>query len=146
LGDRYLLSTTQQASDIAALIAIYHAALRDAACPVQKPLLNRIVCTVANKEHKAQALAFFGDIFLATYGHWGHDNVADLDLNDRDYDKLNRELFIIGEPSECIERIHAYEDLGIGHIACLMNFGGADPEMADRSLRLFGEKVLPMFA
>jgi len=146
LGDRYLLSTTQRASGIAALVATYHAALRELDLGVKKPFLNRIVCIVANKQQKAQALKFFGDIFMAAYDHWGHDNVTALGSADRGYDDLNRELFIIGEPSECIEQIGAYEALGIEHIACLMNFGGADLEFADRSLRLFGEKVLPAFA
>lgn len=146
LGDHYLLSTTQRTSDIAALLATYHTALRALGRELNKPLLNRIVCTVPNKQRKTQALKFFGDIFLAAYSHWGHDNVTAADTADPDYDDMNRELFIIGEPSECIERIQAYEELGIGHIACLMNFGGAERDMADESLRLFGEKVLPTFA
>src|SRR5207244_4294685 len=28
-------------------------------------------------------------------------------------------------------------------IACLMNFGGPEPEAVERSMRLFGEKVMP---
>lgn len=146
LGDRYFISTTQRACDIASLVASYHGALRELGLELHKPLLNRIVCTVASKQQKAQALKFFADIFLAAYGHWGHDNVAALAGSDRKHEELNRELFIIGEPAECIDRIHEYEALGIGHIACLMNFGGCDLALADRSLRLFGEKVLPAFA
>ena len=146
MGDHYVLSTTQQANALPALLATYHAALRELGRELKKPLLNRIVCTVANKRRKAQALKFFGDVFLAAYSHWGHDNVTAMDTAERDYDGLNRQLFIIGEASECIERIQAYEEIGIGHIACLMNFGGAQRDMADESLRLFGEKVLPAFA
>jgi hypothetical protein len=36
------------------------------------------------------------------------------------------------------------EALGIGHIACLMNFGGPDLELVDRSMRLLGEQVMPL--
>jgi 2-polyprenyl-6-methoxyphenol hydroxylase-like FAD-dependent oxidoreductase len=34
----------------------------------------------------------------------------------------------MGEPSECIERLHEYAELGISEIACLMNFGNPDLE------------------
>ncbi len=44
-----------------------------------------------------------------------------------------------------IERTEGYEALGIGHIACLMNFGFPDLELASRSIRLFGGRVIPHF-
>jgi alkanesulfonate monooxygenase SsuD/methylene tetrahydromethanopterin reductase-like flavin-dependent oxidoreductase (luciferase family) len=59
---------------------------------------------------------------------------------------LSRELFVIGEPAECIDRIEAYADAGIAHIACLMNFGKPDLALVDRSMRLFGEQVIPHFS
>jgi alkanesulfonate monooxygenase SsuD/methylene tetrahydromethanopterin reductase-like flavin-dependent oxidoreductase (luciferase family) len=54
--------------------------------------------------------------------------------------------FIIGEASECIEQIDQYARMGIGHIACLMNFGNPDLKLVERSMRLFGERIIPHFA
>lgn len=42
--------------------------------------------------------------------------------------------------------ISSYREIGIGHIDCLMNFGGPECQVADRSIRLFGERVMPSFA
>jgi len=44
---------------------------------------------------------------------------------------------------ECVERLGRYQALGIGHIACLMNFGGPPLDLVERSMRLFGERVMP---
>jgi len=45
-----------------------------------------------------------------------------------------------------VERIHEDAELGISHIAYLMNFGRPEPALAEHSLRLFGEQVLPRCA
>ena len=66
-------------------------------------------------------------------------------LKDRVLDSVNEEHFIIGEPAECIETINKYIGLGIGEIACLMNFGGPDLDKVERSMKLFSEKVMPEF-
>ena len=53
--------------------------------------------------------------------------------------------FVIGEPAECIDTINEYIELGIGEIACLMNFGGPDLDKVERSMKLMSEKVMPEF-
>ncbi len=60
-------------------------------------------------------------------------------------DTAQGRLVIIGEPSECVEQITMYRELGIGHIACLMNFGRPPLDFVDASLRRFGKDVLPHF-
>lgn len=146
LGDRYIISTTQRIAQIPALIAIYHGALRARGAATRKPFLNRIVCAVGSAREKADAERLFGDRFLSAYGSWGHESVTGLDGHARDYARMSRDRFIIGEPAECVERIEAYAELGIAHIACLMNFASPDLDLVERSMRLFGERVLPHFA
>jgi alkanesulfonate monooxygenase SsuD/methylene tetrahydromethanopterin reductase-like flavin-dependent oxidoreductase (luciferase family) len=85
----------------------------------------------------------YGKTLLAFYDAWGHTNITQLSAEARAPERVSEQHFIIGEPAECIEQIHAYAALGVGHIACLMNFGNPDLAFVEQSLRLFGEQVLP---
>ena len=145
LGDNYLISTTETLENVGQRVATYRRARRELELPAPPPLLNRVVCTVASRAERDAALAFFSRALLALYDGWGHANVAALSAAEREPERVAREHLVIGEPAECIERLEAYAELGVGHVACLMNFGGPDPELAERSIRLFGERVLPHF-
>ena len=70
---------------------------------------------------------------------------GDHQRNRREPEQVAFDHLVIGEPAECVERLEAYAELGIGHVACLMNFGGPDLDVASRSIRLFGERVIPRF-
>jgi probable F420-dependent oxidoreductase len=146
LGDGYLISTTEPIAHVAERVATYRVALEEIGKPWQAPLLNRLVCTVRDRGEKVAAEQQYGRALLALYDAWGHDNVTKLSPEERAPERIGRTHLIIGEPSECIERIHAYAQIGIGHIACLMNFGNPALELVERSLRLFGEHVIPHFA
>ena len=146
LGDGYLISTTETIENVARRVEVYRAAVAELGKKWQGPLLNRIVCTVENKREKTRAEAFYSRALLSLYDAWGHDNIARLSAAERTPEEVSRQHFIIGEPSECIERIQEYAAMGIRHIACLMNFGDPDLDLVDGSMRLFGERVIPHFA
>lgn len=143
LGDEYLISTTQKIGEIAALVTAYHMALGVHDKAPRKPTLNRIVCVVDSAAKKKEAEAFYARALLRLYDSWGHENITGLEQTERERRVLCDDHFIIGEPEECIEQIQRYDILGIGHIACLMNFGGPDLDWVDRSMRLLGEQVMP---
>ena len=144
LGDEYLISTTQKIGEIAALVKTYHGAMATHGKTPRKPTLNRIVCVVDSAVNKRNAEAIYARALLGLYDSWGHENVTGLEKTERELRVLCDDHFIIGEVAECIEKIQHYEALGIGHIACLMNFGGPDLELVDRSMRLLGEQVMPL--
>jgi alkanesulfonate monooxygenase SsuD/methylene tetrahydromethanopterin reductase-like flavin-dependent oxidoreductase (luciferase family) len=146
LGDGYLISTTESVRHVAERVATYHASLDELGIPRRAPLLNRLVCTVRNRRERSDATQRYGSALLALYDAWGHDNVTGLSTEERGFERLGQTHLIVGEPSECIERIHEYAEIGIGHIACLMNFGNPDLDLVERSLQLFGEQVIPRFA
>ena len=51
---------------------------------------------------------------------------------------------VIGTPAECLEQLQAIgEALGVEHLIAVMQFGTMPREHAERSLRLFAEKVAP---
>ncbi len=145
LGDNYLISTTETFDHVAERIATHSAARRELALPETAPALNRIVCVVEDRAARSAAVEFFARALLSLYDAWGHANVTTLPRAEREPERVARDHFIIGEPAECVERVEAYAELGIGHIACLMNFGAPDREVVERSVRSFGERVLPRF-
>ncbi len=147
LGDEFLISATQRMSEIPMIIGVYKAEL-DALgknFADKSTTINRLVHVVENSSQKEEAKEFFGNALLKLYDSWGHSNITELDSKERVLDEVNDENFIIGEPQECIEKINKYIDLGIGEIACLMNFGDPDLDTVERSMRLFSEKVMPEF-
>ena len=51
---------------------------------------------------------------------------------------------VIGTPAECLEQLQAIGGaLGVEHLIAVMQFGTMPREHAERSLRLFAEKVAP---
>lgn len=145
LGDGYMLSATETFDHVAQRIKVYRSALDTLGKRWHPPLLNRIVCTVQSGREKREAEQFYTKALLSLYSTWGHENVTTLSTAERATEEVNRQHFIIGEASECIEQVEEYTKLGIGHIACLMNFGDPDLELVERSMRLFGERVIPRF-
>jgi alkanesulfonate monooxygenase SsuD/methylene tetrahydromethanopterin reductase-like flavin-dependent oxidoreductase (luciferase family) len=55
------------------------------------------------------------------------------------------ERLIIGSPERCIRQIRALEAVGVRLLLLNMNFGAMTHSEAMRSLRLFGQEVLPSF-
>jgi hypothetical protein len=92
---------------------------------------------------RSPALAFFAKGLLASYDAWGPQNVTGLDADARSLEQTDAEHLIIGDASFCIDAIERYRAIDIKEIACLMNFGGLEPEAVERSMRLFNEKVMP---
>lgn len=145
LGDGYLISTTETIEDVARRVGVYRAAMDELGKSWRGPLLNRIVCTVETRSEKAEAEQFYSRALLSLYDAWGHDNITRLSAADRVPQQVSRKHFIIGEASECIERIEEYAEMGIRHIACLMNFGDPDLQRVESSMRLFGERIISHF-
>ena len=110
-----------------------------------KPIgLNRVARVVASRAAREEAVRFFSERFLRFYDRWGHPRVTALRSAERVDEVTARDHFIIGEPAECIERVHEYAELGVDEIACLMNFGNPDLEAVERSMGLFAERVAPL--
>ena len=147
LGDEFLISATQRRSDIPRILGVYNTALEELGKNFvdKSTTINRLVHVVENNGQKKWAKEFFGNALLRLYDSWGHSNITELDDRDRMLEEVCEENFVIGYPEECIEKIKQYAELGIGEIACLMNFGGPDLGKVERSMKLLSEKVMPEF-
>ncbi len=61
------------------------------------------------------------------------------------YDYLYENRAIIGDPEQCVAKIKALQDQGIGYFGCNFNFGGISHTKAMRSMELFAKEVMPHF-
>jgi alkanesulfonate monooxygenase SsuD/methylene tetrahydromethanopterin reductase-like flavin-dependent oxidoreductase (luciferase family) len=146
LGDHYLISTTEAFDRVREVSDRYREDLRVLGKPDRGPILNRILCVVDSSAERSRAIEFYAGALLALYDSWGHDNIAQMDGKARSHEAIARSHLIVGEASECIERLHEYAEIGVDEIACLTNFGGPDLALAERSIRLMGERVIPHLA
>ena len=143
LGDGYLVSTTEPATRIPSLVKIFRDARENAGKDPAPVILNRIVCCVETASQKAEAEDFFSKALLALYDSWGHANITSMGGAERREEVVDETHLIVGEPSECLERVARYREMGVDELACLMNFGAPPTEWATRSIHLLATKVLP---
>ena len=54
--------------------------------------------------------------------------------------------FIIGTPSQVAEQVAAMRDIGVRNLMLKLNVGEMDTQKVQKSIRMFGEKVMPKFA
>jgi alkanesulfonate monooxygenase SsuD/methylene tetrahydromethanopterin reductase-like flavin-dependent oxidoreductase (luciferase family) len=147
LADEFLISATQSLAQAKRQIAVYHEALRARGVPpeTKRTAINRVVHVAADQRSKDVMARALAEQYLRNYESWGHQTITALETRSPSVEDVVAEHFIVGEPSECIDKIHAYASLGIEHICCFMKFGNTDLDAAEASLRRFGEKVLPAF-
>lgn len=63
------------------------------------------------------------------------------------YTMLNdHNSIVVGDPDHCIEKLKAYEAMGVDHMLCLMQMRGIRHEQVMRSLELFGKEVIPVLS
>ncbi len=62
------------------------------------------------------------------------------------FDEINeRDMVIVGDPDQCIDKLKRYEKAGADHVLCIMQVGGLRHEHIMKSIELFGKYVIPEF-
>lgn len=146
LADGYVMSAGSTIEEAAERGAFYRNVERELGVNSADRLplaINRVVHVVGSRRERDEALPTFAGGFLSFYDRWGHDDIRHLEGDERKHEEAARAHFIFGEPAECIEQIQRYEEIGVGHIACMMSFGLRDVARTERSLDLFCDRVLP---
>jgi alkanesulfonate monooxygenase SsuD/methylene tetrahydromethanopterin reductase-like flavin-dependent oxidoreductase (luciferase family) len=88
--------------------------------------------------------------------HAGRQLSADYKNYDKMIEKVRAETFesqlhhhaaFVGTPKDVIEQLHEFERAmdGVDHASLQVNFNDMSYADAERSVRLFGEKVIPRF-
>jgi alkanesulfonate monooxygenase SsuD/methylene tetrahydromethanopterin reductase-like flavin-dependent oxidoreductase (luciferase family) len=70
----------------------------------------------------------------AARGDW---TFADVDEHD---------MVVLGDPETCIDKLERYAEIGADRVLCLMQLNDLDHNAVMRSIRLFGEHVIPHFS
>ncbi|WP_203555286.1 LLM class flavin-dependent oxidoreductase [Bacillus sp. B15-48] len=128
---------------------------------VQKDQIQMAVHTlVCEDEEEALKLGegymnHYVNVFLESATAWdsttstqykGYDKIAET-LRAMTYERVIKEKRVaIGNPESVIERFKELSEFfGVYQFSLQMNFGGMDFEHAEKSVQLFGEKVIPAF-
>ena len=92
------------------------------------------------KEYVSQVLNFYGQMGLIT------DNEGNaLDPKQDLFELVGPETIFVGSPDTCIESIKMYEAIGVNQINLRVTMGDMPMALAERTVSLFGEQILPHF-
>jgi len=124
-----------------------------------------LACFMYCHEDRAQAIAVakprierhFGSIADAMSEHAGRQISKDYKNYDKMIEKVRAETFesqmhhfaaFVGTPQDIVEQLHEFERAmgGVDQASMQVNFNDMPYELAEQSVRLFGEKVMPHFA
>ena len=78
----------------------------------------------------------------------GYDKMRQKMVGETLESQIEKMAAFVGTPAEIIDRLHAFDDAcgGCDHASMQVNFNDMSYADADRSVRLFGETVIPHFA
>jgi hypothetical protein len=63
-----------------------------------------------------------------------------------DFDNIKKEkLAIFGAPEDAVAILKEYENIGVTHVICMVNFGGLPMPDVRRTLELMSKEVFPKF-
>ena len=93
------------------------------------------------KPYASQVLNFYGRMGLITDAEGTPFDPEQTDL----FEALGDEVYFVGSPDRCVDSIHKYVEAGVNQFNFRMSMGNMPMELAERNVKLLGEKVLPHF-
>ncbi len=54
-------------------------------------------------------------------------------------------MVVVGSPSECIDKLAAYQEAGVSHLLCAVGAGAMDSALVQESMHCLAEDVMPHF-
>jgi alkanesulfonate monooxygenase SsuD/methylene tetrahydromethanopterin reductase-like flavin-dependent oxidoreductase (luciferase family) len=80
---------------------------------------------------------------LATRCTYGYIDRANEVFEPHEFDEFYPKAIIAGAPETVLRKIEPLAALGLGRVLCWLDFGGMDPDVADRNVARFAAEVLP---
>ena len=146
IADAWIATSMTTVSTLAEQVAFYHESRSEAGLPRAQEFARCVELYVAESTEQAfEESAPFITAKYNSYFGWGQDQIVPGESGaGLPFHELAKDRFIIGTPDECIEECLRQRDvLGVTHLIVRSNFPGMPPENAARSVRLFGDEVLP---
>lgn len=150
LGDAWFADPITPLSVLKQRLVAYRQAAADAGRhPEELPVMREVFC--ADTDEQAWAHARDGMLYVyKEYLQWGHmldEQGNPVPPGDADALELLRKRFIVGSPETCIRECERYRDeLGVTNLVMRMKFPGIPHERVLKSIRLWGEQVMPALA
>jgi probable F420-dependent oxidoreductase len=141
LGDSWLAGPLVERTELARQMDVYERAVadhdrRDACLP---PTVVREGFVLPDGEAAFETVRPYLQDKYESYSAWG--------LEDADFEEGFREVaadrFLIGSPSDVLEELEAYADLGIENVVFRVHYPGMDVDDVVRCLHTLGDDVLP---
>jgi alkanesulfonate monooxygenase SsuD/methylene tetrahydromethanopterin reductase-like flavin-dependent oxidoreductase (luciferase family) len=110
---------------------------------VPLPLAREVCCAETREEAQAMAARYLADAY-AVYGGWGAGRATPGRQHpSKRFEELSSGRFVIGSPSDCVNELKRYLDLGVGALHVRLAWSGMPEAAARRSVELFAERVAP---
>ena len=147
LGDTWIVNPHARRDTVAQQMARFRAARSSVGKtpePQELPALKEVYCAETREQAWAQCLPYLGAKYR-TYLAWGQDTAMPSgDSLDRPVEDLVDQRFIVGSPDDCLSELRAWRDeVGVNHFILRTEWSGMPFELAQRSLRLLAEDVIP---
>ena len=147
LGDVWFANPHAKFETLAAQMGIYRDALAEFGTRQPEDIVVSRELFVAESREEAMRVARPAlHERYRVYARQGQDlQLPPGDRFEDDFDELAAGRFILGNPANCIEEIRRYEALGFNYLIIDYHWLDLDDDTALRTLRLFGERVMPAF-
>jgi alkanesulfonate monooxygenase SsuD/methylene tetrahydromethanopterin reductase-like flavin-dependent oxidoreductase (luciferase family) len=148
-------------SDPLDLIRNYRSAWKEAGHPGKGKVMMAVFMYCHEDGDEARRIAkgpverHFQSIYNSVVGHTkmnspdykGYDKMAEKIKNETLETQIEHFAAFVGSPKEIIAQMEEYDALlgGCDHLSLQVNFNDMPYEVAERSVKLFGEKVIPHF-
>jgi len=149
IADAWLISPHSRLAVVKRQMEVFRAARAAAgrSFPAAVPIRRDAYVAPTESEAREHAERYFGDKY-ETYRQWGQERA--LPADDRfsgSFAELSDDRLLIGTPERIRDDLARYRDeVGITDVVLRLDPAGMPLDLVERSLRLFGEKVLPAVA
>jgi alkanesulfonate monooxygenase SsuD/methylene tetrahydromethanopterin reductase-like flavin-dependent oxidoreductase (luciferase family) len=141
LGLPWHINPDADRTTLARQVELYRSEARDPEVPL--PLAREVCCADSREEAQAMASRYLADAY-AVYGGWGAGRATPGRQHpSKGFGDLSSGRFVIGSPSDCVQELRRYLDLGVGSLHVRLAWSGMPDVLARRSLELFAERVAP---
>lgn len=146
LGDAWAIAPHSTLTVVKRQLEIYQETRANAGlgAPSAVPIRREVYVAPTDEEAWEQAQTYLGPKY-DTYRKWGQDRALPTDDQwSAEFTELAHDRFVIGSPETVREELERYEsELGVTDLMMTSDRAGMPVELAERSLHLIGEEVLP---
>jgi alkanesulfonate monooxygenase SsuD/methylene tetrahydromethanopterin reductase-like flavin-dependent oxidoreductase (luciferase family) len=146
LGDAWIINPHATIATIERQMELYRAALERHGKPLPAELpMRREICVANTREEAFQLARPSLETKYQAYVNWGqHKALPEDDDMTQEFDALERDRFIIGDPAYCADEIQRCVDsVGANTFIFRVQWPGTPREGVLQSIRLLAEKVWP---